>query len=249
MQIAAILDPTFHVGRICFNGEEFVKRVTEAKQYSAVLYDEARSGLNARRSMSQMNLLLTNLLSKIRQKNLFIIMVLPSFFDMDKNIALWRSMALCHVYEKYNKKTCELERGYFSWYNRAQKKYIFLAGKKFYSYKGDISFHGSFRKYYPVDEEKYRARKTADTNTDFLAQLTSQVTAKEEKSRLQLLGSYMNLKNKVDMGKIKLTKKQMASIYGVSRQTLLEWEKKWKAKADNKYVSNTNPETGEANKV
>jgi hypothetical protein len=95
------------------------------------------------------------MLAEIRQKNLFVFVVMPTFFDLDKYVALWRSRALIHVYTAAN-----FERGYFGFYNAERKKQLYILGKKFYSYaKPKDNFHGRFTNFYPVDEKAYRAKK------------------------------------------------------------------------------------------
>lgn len=155
MQVGYYLDPTLTIDRICFRAKEFARAVTNADKYQCIIYDEARSGLNARRAMSSVNVTLTNMLSEIRQKNLFIIIILPTFYDLDRNVALWRSMGLFHVYEN------NWKRGFFRFYNRDEKKYLYTVGKKIYAYdkRYKFSFAGRFTETYPINESEYRKKK------------------------------------------------------------------------------------------
>ena len=95
------------------------------------------------------------MLAEIRQKNLFVYVVMPTFFDLDKYAALWRSRALINVYT-----VGEFKRGQFKFFNKDRKKDLYILGKKFYSYgKPPANFHGSFTNHYTVDEELYRQKK------------------------------------------------------------------------------------------
>lgn len=154
-QCAFFLDPTLDLSRICFTPDEFRKAVLSAPPYTAVIYDEAYTGLNSRATMSVINRILVSLLAEIGQKNLIIFVVMPTFFDLDKYVALWRSRALLHVYTGD-----DFERGYFAFYNVDTKKRLYIDGKKYYEYRGvKPNFVGRFSKGYVVDEAAYRLKK------------------------------------------------------------------------------------------
>lgn len=158
-QIATYCDPTFNIERIAFKARDFVHIVTHAKQYEAVIFDEAFQGLSARTSLQQTNIILIKMLAEIRQKNLFVFIVMPTFFDIDRNIALWRSRALINVY------TDNWERGFFKFYNADKKRNLYVNGKKFYSYAVERpNFIGRFTNAYMVEEEEYRKRKLKALN-------------------------------------------------------------------------------------
>jgi hypothetical protein len=151
-QVCYYLTPTFN---ITFKPEEFEQAIDEAERFTGVIYDEAMTGLSSRAAMTRINRALVNKLAEIRQKNLFVFIVLPTFFDLDKYVALWRSRALLHVYTGEN-----FERGYFAFYNIDRKKDLYINGKKFYSYhKPRPNFTGRFTNHYCVDEQEYRREK------------------------------------------------------------------------------------------
>jgi ABC-type dipeptide/oligopeptide/nickel transport system ATPase subunit len=153
-QMAYYVDRTFTETRVVFRPEELKDAVQNAKKYTAIVFDEARSGLNSRRAMSSVNVALTDMLAEIRQKNLFIFIVLPTFFDLDRNVALWRSKFLIHVY------TTNMKRGNFMFYSSRLKKQLYVKGKKFYNYNVEKpSFLGKFTNFYCIDEVAYRKKK------------------------------------------------------------------------------------------
>lgn len=155
MQVGYYLDPTLNLDRVVFTPRDFQKAVLSAEKYQTIIYDEAYTGLSSRAAMSLVNRTLVKMLAEIRQKNLFVLIVMPTFFDLDKYVALWRSRALFHVYTGDN-----FERGYFAFYNIDQKKQLYIQGKKFYSYGGvKPNFYGRFVSHYPLDEAKYRLKK------------------------------------------------------------------------------------------
>lgn len=147
------LDPTLDLKRICMTSEDFQKQVINAKPYQAVIYDEAITGLYSREAKKYVNTSITKLLAQIRQKNLFIGIILPSFFDLDKYVAMWRARSLVSVY------TRNMERGYFKFFSYYKKKQLYARGKKYYSYsvvKPD--FIGRFTKFNPFIAA-YRKKK------------------------------------------------------------------------------------------
>jgi hypothetical protein len=155
MQDAFYCDPSLDLNRIVFTPNSFRKGIVNAEQYQAVVYDEAYTGLSSRATMSLINRTLIKMLAEIRQKNLFVFVVLPCFFDLDKYVALWRSRALIHVYTKEN-----FQRGSFAFYNADRKKDLYVNGKKYYSYyKPKPNFIGRFTNHYVVDEKEYRKKK------------------------------------------------------------------------------------------
>jgi len=155
MQDAKYCDPTLTIDRIVFTPKDFRNAIMNAKPYQAVIYDEAYTGLSSRATMSLINRTLITMLAEIRQKNLFVFVVMPCFFDLDKYVALWRSRALIHIYTG-NK----FERGFFAFFNADKKKDLYINGKKFYNYsKPKANFYGRFTNYYPIDEKEYKKKK------------------------------------------------------------------------------------------
>lgn len=155
MQMGYYCDPTLTNDRIVFTPGAFKKAIMAAKPGQAVIYDEGYTGLNSRAAMTMVNRTLVNMLAEIRQRNLFVFIVMPCFFDLDKYAALWRTRALIHVYtgEKF-------KRGFFEFYNIDKKKSLYMLGKKYYSYsRPEPNFRGRFLKHYPVDEKEYKKNK------------------------------------------------------------------------------------------
>lgn len=155
MQIASFLDPTFDIDRITYSPFAFKKSIDDnTEPYKAYLYDEGFSGMSSRRSGSYINHVLNSLFSKVRRKKLFIILVMPSFFELDKYPAIHRSRCLIHVYADKSYK-----RGYFGMYSRDRKRKLYMEGKRYYNYSVKPNYIGRFTNYYPVSEKEYRDQK------------------------------------------------------------------------------------------
>ena len=154
-QMAYYVDKTFNIDRVTFTAREFKKAVLKAEPGQAVIYDEAFTGLSSKDTMNRTNKLLVQMLAEVGQKNLFIFVVMPTFFDLTKYVALHRSRALIHIYTGDN-----FERGYFAFYNEDLKKKLYIDGKDYYDYKGKpYNFVGRFVNHYVIDEKVYRQKK------------------------------------------------------------------------------------------
>jgi len=146
---------TFTTDNYSFRGEELIRMGKEATPFSVLVYDEAGSDLMARKTMHGTTQALLDFFRECGQQNLFLICILPDFFDLPKGIALTRSVCLIDVQfaEKFN-------RGNFKFYGRKAKKMLFLKGKKFLDYDAHRpDFHGAFTNFYTIDESKYRQMK------------------------------------------------------------------------------------------
>lgn len=147
----------FSLNDIAYTPEEFMEKVIHAEPYSAIVYDEAMTGLMGRSAMGTVNKMLVKMMAEIRQKNLFVFIVLPSIFDLDRTIAMWRTSGVFHIYTDEN-----LNRGYWAYWNYNDKKKLIVEGKKYYSYRKPFpTFHGRFTNFYPFDKEEYKKIKKA----------------------------------------------------------------------------------------
>ena len=202
-QVAYYLDKTLTLDRITFTPEEFKKEITKAKKGQAIILDEAITGLFSRQAMSQTNISLVKSFAQCGQKNLVLVVVLPSFFILDSYIAIHRSRVLLHVYTK------KLQRGRFTFFNVKRKKTLFLFGRKGYSYGVTKSnFRGSFTNFYVVNEKEYRAKKMKTMSAEIL-------TPRQKK--------YVTQRNKGiihDVKKLKMKQKDVAKIYGMSARSV-----------------------------
>jgi hypothetical protein len=149
-QVALYLDPTYNLDRCTFTADQFIQAVITAERYTCVVFDEAFGYLNSRQALSKFNRSLIKVMSEMGSRNLFIIIVLPSFFELDKYPALHRSVSLIHVYQ----------RGKFSSYGYSKKKSLYIAGKKFYSYATTPDFIGRFTKHFTLEVDEYKKKKS-----------------------------------------------------------------------------------------
>lgn len=158
MQIGKFVDPTLTLERICFTPNKFREAIFKASKAQCVIFDEGFTGLSSRAALSKVNKMLISLMMQMRQKNLFVIIVLPTIFLLDKYVAIHRASSLIHIYETKG------VRGYFRLYSAKKKKLLYLIGKPTYDYtKPRTDFHGRFYGKFALgkeeQEEEYRKKK------------------------------------------------------------------------------------------
>lgn len=222
MQIAYFLDVDHHIDlrtQVCFLPEQFKKAVKTLGKGKAIVWDEARRGGNRRRSTQDVNLEITDMLAECRQNNLFLVIVLPSFYDLDMSIAVWRTRALIHVWYEWDKPNKRLIRGFFRYYSEEAKKQLFCNKhhRMMYNYPklpGEF-FDGDFPHHYVVDQEEYRRLKSEATNKTKGFVL--------DKTMLVVLNRWGVLS--------KGWRKVVAEKVGVTERTILNWTKE-EASAD-----------------
>lgn len=153
-QLAKLLDPDFDLENVCLNAETFQKRIIEAKKGSCIVYDEAFTGLSSKSAISPINKALVEVMMEMRQKNLKVLIVLPTYFMLEKYVALFRTKCLFHIYRKRG------ARGWWMYFGKKKKKLLYLLGKKFLSYSKPYSDRrGKFPAAYTVNEAAYREKK------------------------------------------------------------------------------------------
>lgn len=183
LQIGKYVDPSLDLSRVVFSPDDFREAILKAKKGQCIIYDEAFTGFSSRSSLSPVNRVLVSLAMQMRQKNLFILIVLPTIFLLDKYMALFRTKALIHVFESKGR------RGYFRLFNRKKKKYLILLGSKTMSYnvKGVYSrfngrFYGKFALEGEDTEQQYRNKKEkALADSEKTSMTSAQVRYREQR--------------------------------------------------------------------
>jgi energy-coupling factor transporter ATP-binding protein EcfA2 len=123
-QFARFINPSTTLANVCLDPEEFPKLIGSLGKGECAVLDEAFSGLASTRAQSRINHLLKSIFMEARQRNLFIFIILPSMFYLDKYILLERASVLFHTYFKKD------VRGRYAIYNKGQIKKLELFGRK-----------------------------------------------------------------------------------------------------------------------
>lgn len=159
VQIAQYIDSTFADNweeRMIFDGQKLIDTAYKIGKNKCLVYDEAREALDSKKQMQTFTKNLLDFFSQCGNLNHKIIIVLPDFFDLPKSVAIVSSAFLinCRI-------TDDWKRGYFDYYNRTGKKYLYIMGKKFLDYNRRYkSFDGTFTKQFLIDKDLYESKKS-----------------------------------------------------------------------------------------
>ncbi len=153
--VAQQLGTKFNNTNVCMTPDEWRHKIENSDKNEVVIYDEAHRGMGSRRALSEINNILIDLMMEMGQRNLFAIVVLPTFFMLDKYPALYRAKGLFHIYERKGR------RGFWVYYNQKKKLKLYQGGKKEFNYNcmKYPGFRGKFFDQYTIDEEGYRKKK------------------------------------------------------------------------------------------
>lgn len=142
-QLAKAVDPSFNLSRVAFTPQNFAKVISHATPGQAVLFDEAFSGLSSMGAGKRDGMYLKNIIMECRQRRLFIIIVLPSLWALDKYVLLERAKTCFVTYIKKDR------RGQCAVFDRNGIKWLELRGRKARDYhvtspRYRFRFSGSF---------------------------------------------------------------------------------------------------------
>lgn len=137
-------DPLKHIIKDFDHALEILMSIPDE---GAVMFDEGYLLFGSGDVLTKKQKNLQKIVSIIRQKRLFVLIVAPSFFRIGTYWALDRTKFLMQVY------VVEEERGFFRWWGEEGKWKLFTKGKKFHSYKSQrCLFSGRFTKCKLLDE-------------------------------------------------------------------------------------------------
>lgn len=158
-QVCKAIDPSFNIDRVCFTEQQFYEQIVNATAGMAICLDEAMNVFFSRTAMSKVNISMVRVLAECRKRNLFLALVMPSYFEMDRYPALHRASFLAHIYAMPTK-LGDMQRGYFRWYDRKAKKKLYLEGRKGMIYQvAKPTFFGRFVKKFVISVKDYEDKK------------------------------------------------------------------------------------------
>lgn len=203
-QSMKVLYPEFTVDDIVFTGEQFLKKVEECPPKTGIVWDEAGSAAGSTEVMRKIQNTIRKKLQIIREKNLFICLVIPSIFGLQTYFAVWRTRFLIHIYTK------GFDRGWYTFYNYPNKKILYLKGKKS-NWSYDVvkpDFKGRFTSGYAIPENEYRALKRK----------LSEAVAEEEDTVQKARNRYMfNLNELLISKKYPVTQEEIGEVFELDR--------------------------------
>lgn len=210
----AYLFPDFSLKNVAKNGEDALEKIKNLPNGSPIMVDEGSLIFSSKDAMMKEQRNILKVMDVVGQKNMFFGIVLPSFFDLIKHIAVRRSRFLIHVYT--DKK---LNRGRFAYFGEKKKGILYEYGKKHfgsYAYpKAD--FRGRFIDFNPFGEEYFQfKRETLDTAlTDKKAE-TKGINAKKNTIKTFI-------KNIQDRG-IHMSSQELAHYFGCHDDTIKQYK-------------------------
>lgn len=204
------VDVPFTTNNIVFTPKDLIERAFKLPRYSCILLDEWED----QTYWSELGVSLRKFFRKCRQLNLFMLVIIPNWFQMNLSYAVSRSAFAIDV--KFGK---DFERGFFSFYNFNTKKELYIKGKKEHNYRVvRPTFNGRFLDGYGVDEVEYRKAKLADLKR-----------AEEAEEKGKPNGPRREVEVKAELARRlyqnipKITQKQLASYIGINERTLRTW--------------------------
>lgn len=207
MQMCSYMDKDFNNDHIIFNGRQFEEAIQKLPKGSTILWDEADDVGSA--WASEMMITLKKTFKRIRKNNFFILLVTPTFHDLNKYFAIHRARFLINVHTDFT------TRGFFKFYNRKAKRMLYIYGKKemnMSAYK--CTLFGRFPNYpkgFPIDFEAYEAAKDKATMETFDKVQTPKNIRKE---------ILFNLIAFMDKNKYPYTKTLLSTIIGIDNSTV-----------------------------
>lgn len=145
-----------------FKGDKLIEKGNKLgvrDTWGSLVFDEAGADLEGVKSMKRTTQNVKDYLRECGQYNMLTILVLPEFFDLPKGVAVSRSSCLINVYWLGDNEG-NMNRGYFKFYSRPNKKNLYLKGKKNLDYTAwGQDFFGSFDNLFPLDLEEYKGMK------------------------------------------------------------------------------------------
>lgn len=229
-QIALVLDPKVDIDRVIFRGDKLIEKALECPKNSAVIYDEAKEGLDSKKAMTSYSMNITDYFSECGWLNQFLIVVLPEFFDLNKSVALNQSIFLIN---------CKIQgnfiRGFFDFYNRKDKRYLYIKGKKYNNYNCQkATWNGRFSSFFPFDLDEYERRKKENQRA---GNKTEDENAKEDNPK------FIKYRNNLIVKGLKegFAKAAVGRMVGLTSTMILKIEKQSRDSEESSRLFNRNP--------
>jgi len=205
------LNLKYDVDNIVWRPKDLIERSFKLPKYSFILLDEWEDSTY----WSELGISLRQFFRKCRQLNLFMICIIPNWFQLPLPYAVSRSIFAIDV-----RFSDTLDRGNFYFYNFPAKRALYINGKRNHNYKAwKPTFWGKFPDGYGVDEKEYRKRKYED-----MLKYEKENPVKKTKAQIEAERSYeffqRLIKKFPDMPKTDLME-----LLNTSRTTLNRWFK------------------------
>ena len=132
--------------------DDAARKIASLPDKSVLILDEGSLVFSSKDSNTSVQKKLIKIMDVVGQKNMIFIICMPCFFDLNKTIAVRRSLFLCHVYPNE-----EYDRGQYAFWGERKKKVLYMSGKKnFDSYSfPEAEFVGEYLDFEPPFYKEY----------------------------------------------------------------------------------------------
>lgn len=201
----------YDVNNLVWKPRDLIKKAFKIPKYSYLLLDEWEDSTY----WSELGISLRQFFRKCRQLNLFIMCIIPNWFQLPLSYAVSRSIFAIDV--KFND---QLDRGFFSFYNFPSKRALYIIGKRTHNYwASKPTFNGRFGDGYGVNEKEYREKKLKDMMT-----YEEEHPVRKTKSQIEKAVSMKVLKNLNEQFP-KMTILELSKLFGVAKDTISVWKR------------------------
>jgi len=208
------LNLKYDVDNIVWRPKDLIEKAFDKDRfpkYSYILLDEWEDSTY----WSELGMTLRQFFRKCRQLNLFIMCIIPNWFQLPMSYAVSRSVFAIDV--KFNN---NLDRGFFSFYNFLSKRMLYVNGKRQHNYHCcKFTFQGRFPDGYGVNENEYRKQKFEDMmkyEEESPIKLTKQQI--ENRLNIQTLQNFLKIHPKA-------SNEECSKIFGVALSTITRWKR------------------------
>jgi len=198
------LNLTFTKNNIVFHPKDLIERAFKLPKYSCLILDEWEDS----HYWSELGTSLRQFFRKCRQLNLFLLIIIPNYFQLPMSYAISRSLFFVDV-----RFSGEFDRGYFSFYNFERKKQLYIKGKKTMDYKVTKSnFTGRFTDGYAIPREEYLRMKYLDM-----------LKYDDEQKKVTKKDILIELFKQLHTNLEEISLKRLSEAFGVSERTGSRW--------------------------
>jgi len=205
------LEIPYDINNIVWKPKDLIDRAFDVPKYSYILVDEWEDATY----WSELGMTLRQFFRKCRQLNLFIMCVIPNWFQLPLSYAVSRSIFAIDV--RFNDR---LDRGFFAFYNFPSKRNLYVIGKRNYNYyAAKQTFIGKFPDGYGVEEVEYRKKKLDD-----MIKYDEENPVKKSRTQIEAERSVKILENYLKINP-KASNVECSKLFGVSAMTIGRWKR------------------------
>ena len=218
--IAYLLNPDISINNFVIGLEDSADKIENARECDPLCFDEAILMGGSKDAMAKKQKQLSKVIDVAGQKRLCLIFCMPSFFEMNRTLAVNHSLFLIHIYTD-----TQLNRGHFAFFGTKKKRLLYELGKKnqnSYS-KPTSDFTGDFVNFeLPFESEYIQLKKLSlreALNPDQVKKKDKNLTESDHKTIIMA-----NIKEKSPH----ITDEQIWTMFGIGKSEFYRRKKRYK---------------------